>query len=109
VEARHIVWDPIKEIDNVAKHRVSFEDAQYIFADPFRIERRDKSEGNTFGEERRQSVGKVGKTYFVVFTERDFGDYEQVRLIMARLATPAERRTYNGADRKDSNGWAKAD
>ncbi|GHT62017.1 hypothetical protein FACS1894109_20800 [Spirochaetia bacterium] len=109
MEVLHIVWDPQKEIDNMAKHHVSLEDAQFIFADPFRIDRRDDSEENTSGEDRRQSVGKVDETYFVVYTERDFGDHEQVRLIMARLATPAERKSYNGNDRKNNKGWSKAD
>ncbi|GHV08756.1 hypothetical protein FACS189485_20620 [Spirochaetia bacterium] len=54
-------------------------------------------------------MGKVDETYFVVYTERDFGDQEQVRLIMARLATPAERKSYNGNDRKNNKGWSKAD
>ncbi|GHV76942.1 hypothetical protein AGMMS49942_17630 [Spirochaetia bacterium] len=80
--------------------------AQYIFADPFRIDRRDDSEENTSGEDRRQTIGKAGKVYFAAYTERDFEDYEQVRLIMARLATPAERRSYNGTDKKNSKGWA---
>jgi uncharacterized DUF497 family protein len=109
MEKRHIVWDPPKEIDNVAKHHISFETAKYIFADPFRIDRRDDSEGNTSGEDRRQTVGKVGKLLFGAYTERDFGEYEQVRLIMARPATPAERRSYNGNDRKNNKGWSKAD
>jgi hypothetical protein len=34
MEDRQIVWDPPKEIDNVAKHHVSFKVAQYIFPIP---------------------------------------------------------------------------
>jgi uncharacterized DUF497 family protein len=109
MEVRRIVWDPIKEIDNVAKHHVSFETARHIFADPFRIDRRDDSEDNTSGEERRQTVGKIGKIYFAAYTENVIDEYEELRLIMARPATPAERRSYNGNDRKNSKGWTKAD
>jgi uncharacterized DUF497 family protein len=109
VEARHIVWDLQKEIENKAKHHVSFEAAQYIFSDPCRVERRDDSEGNTSGEDRQQTLGKVDRIYFAVYTERVVGNDEQTRIIMARLASKAERRSYYGTDRKNDKGWTKAD
>jgi uncharacterized DUF497 family protein len=109
MEVRHIVWDPQKEIENKAKHHVSFEAAQYIFSDPCRIERRDDSEGNISEEERQQTLGKVDRIYFVVYTERVGGNDEQTRIIMARLASKAERRSYYGAGRKNDKDWAKAD
>jgi uncharacterized DUF497 family protein len=109
MKERHIVWDPEKEIENRKKHHVSFMAARYVFSDPLRIERRDDSEGNTAGEDRRQTVGKVEHLYFVVYTERVVGNDEQTRIISARLANKAERRIYNGNGRKNDKDWSKAD
>jgi uncharacterized DUF497 family protein len=52
-------------------HKVSFEDAALVFADPLWIERRDDSEENTSGEERWQTLGTVDRVLFVVYTERE--------------------------------------
>ena len=90
------------------KHRVSFDTATLVFLDPCRIERRDDSEGNTAGEERRQTLGKVGKLYFVVFTERDDEKGGIIRLISARIATKEEQRSYYGHN-DNVKGWTKAD
>jgi uncharacterized DUF497 family protein len=83
---------------------LSFEAAQYVFLDPERIERIDQSEGNTFGEERWQTLGMVNKILFVVYTERG----ENKRIISARLAEKHERRSYNGYYKIDDKGWTKA-
>jgi len=53
--------DPEKATLNRIKHKVRLETAALVFADPLRIERRDDSEENTTGEERRQTLGKVDK------------------------------------------------
>jgi uncharacterized DUF497 family protein len=45
-----IDWDDEKNAINKRLHHVDFEDAQYIFWDGNRLERVDKSEGNTSGE-----------------------------------------------------------
>jgi uncharacterized DUF497 family protein len=50
-------------VENLTKHRVSFDTAALVFLDPLRIKRRDDSEGNTSGEERRQTLGRVGSVY----------------------------------------------
>ncbi|MDR2096869.1 MAG: BrnT family toxin [Treponema sp.] len=76
-----------------------------IVGDPHRLERIDQSEGNTSGEERRQTVGMAGKVLFVVYMERG----ETTRLISARLANKAERRSYNGYYHIDGKGWSEAD
>jgi uncharacterized DUF497 family protein len=104
MEDRRIVWDPDKEAENIRKHHVSFEIAQYVFADPHRIERFDRSESNISGEERWQTIGKVGKLFFVVYTERG----NETRIITARTAEKAERRNYNGYYLKDNTSWSKA-
>jgi uncharacterized DUF497 family protein len=105
MQAREIEFDPEKAIINVRIHKVYFEDAALIFSDPKRIERRDDSEGNTTGEERWQTLGMVKKVLFVVYTERG----EKTRIISARTATKAEKRSYYGNDDANRKGWTKAD
>ena len=98
-----IEWDDDKNVFNKQEHDLSFETAQYVFADPERLERLDRSEGNASGEERWQTLGMVGKVIFVVYTER--GDNK--RIISARLAEKHERRSYNGHYQIDGQGWTK--
>jgi len=99
-----IEWDDDKNELNKREHELAFEDAQYVFADPERLERLDRSDGSTSGEERWQTLGKVGPVLFVVYTERG----ENKRIITARLADKTERRSYNGYYQIDGMGWAKA-
>jgi len=103
--ARDIEFDPEKAKINFQTHKVDFEDAALVFADPLRIERRDDSEGNTSGEERWQTLGLVKNVLFVVYTERG----EKTRIISARTATRAEKRSYHGNDDNNRKGWTKAD
>jgi uncharacterized DUF497 family protein len=98
-----IEWDEDKSNLNKQLHGVSFEAAQYVFVDPERIERVDRSEGNTSEEERFQTLGMVDKVLFVVYTERS----EKKRIISARPADKTERRSYNGYYTIDGKGWSK--
>jgi uncharacterized DUF497 family protein len=101
-----VEWDDDKNEINKQQHNgLGFELAQFVFADPERIERIDRSAGNTSGEERWQTIGKVDKVFFVVYTERA----ENKRIISARVATKKERRSYNGYYEIDGNDWSKAD
>jgi uncharacterized DUF497 family protein len=99
-----IEWENNKAQINLKTHRVSFETAQYIFSDSERLERFDRSENNTSGEERWQTLGMVGKVLFVVYTERG----KNKHIISARLADKTERRSYNGYYQIDGKGWSKA-
>jgi len=99
-----IEWDENKNILNKQLHDLSFETAQYVFTDPERLERIDRSKENTSGEERWQTLGMVGKVLFVVYTERG----ENKRIISARIAEKHERRSYNGNYQIDGMGWSKA-
>ena len=100
-----IEWDEDKNEINKREHKgLGFEVAQYVFADPERLERLDRSEGNTASEERYQTLGKVGSVFFVVYTERG----ENKRIITARAADKTERRSYNGYYQVDGKGWSKA-
>jgi uncharacterized DUF497 family protein len=102
---REIEFDPEKAARNWLDHKVRLETAALVFADPLRIERRDDSENNTSGEDRWQTLGMVNKVLFVVYTER--GDV--TRLISARPASKAEKRSYYGHDKDNRKGWTKAD
>ena len=86
-------WDARKARSNFDKHSVSFELAQEIWDDPFRLTRPDFSPE---GEERWWTLGRVEPYLFlvVVYTERMERDGEVLRLISARKATPRERRLY---------------
>jgi len=104
MEERQIVWDENKNTENKQKHKIGFEDAQYVFSDPDRIERIDRSESNTSCETRWQTIGRVGELLFVVYAECG----EETRLITAREALKHERRSYNGYYQIDGHGWSKA-
>lgn len=83
-------WDEVKREANLVKHRVDFVDALAVFRDPLRIERTD--ERGTYGEERRQVIGRVGtQILFVVYTLRR----GVRRLISARRASRHERQAYH--------------
>ena len=58
-------------------------------------------------EERWQTIGKIGKTFFVVYTEQEEGDVSITRILSAREAEKHERRSYNGYYQIDGKGWTK--
>ena len=85
---QNVEWDDTKAAINRQKHGIEFEDAALVFADENRIERRDDKHSQD--EERWQVIGMVNDVLFVVYTER----VNSIRLIMAREASPKERREY---------------
>jgi uncharacterized DUF497 family protein len=107
MDERHIIWDEAKNIENKRKHKIGFEVAQYVFADPLRIWRLDRSESNKSTETRWQTIGKVGKIFFVVYTEQEEGDTLLTRIISAREAEKHERRSYHGRYKINDKGWTK--
>ena len=65
----HFDWDSDKDLENQAKHRVTFSRAQYAFADPQRVIAMDKTHSQT--EERFYCFGEVdGGVLTVRFTYR---------------------------------------
>jgi uncharacterized DUF497 family protein len=90
-------WDPDKAASNLHKHRVSFETAIRVFADPFALTDQDRIEG---GEQRWQTLGLVEGYYLllVAHTIRDESEdghpIEIIRIISARAADRKERRRY---------------
>lgn len=83
-------WDRNKAAANLAKHGVSFDEAKTVFNDPLYI---DFYDPNHFDEEHRYiriGMSLQSRLLLVAYTER--GDV--VRLISAREATRAERKSY---------------
>ncbi|MDR1286272.1 MAG: BrnT family toxin [Treponema sp.] len=109
MEGHKIVWDQDKAAENLKKHRISFDTAALVFLDSSRIERRDDSKNNTSGEDRWQTLGVVGKVFFVVYTKRVNGNEAETRIITARAASKAVKRSYYGNDDRNIKGWTKAD
>jgi len=83
-------WDPKKAAANLAKHRVSFEDASTVFGDPLAGTIPDPLHSTE--EARFITVGHSGGGSLVVVVHAERG--ERARIISARLATPVERRRY---------------
>jgi uncharacterized DUF497 family protein len=85
----HVVWDPDKARRNVAKHGISFTDAESVLFDSHAVTIEDRK---ARGEARFISIGldSLGRILVVVFTHR--GD--DLRLISARPATRKERQDY---------------
>jgi uncharacterized protein len=89
-------WDEEKNRTNKRVHGLSFEAAQYVFADPLAVSRPDPYPH----EARWQTIGLIGSmVVFVVHTYPEFDSEmplaEEVgRIISARQATPHERRSY---------------
>lgn len=87
------VWDKGKNRQNLAKHKVSFEAATFVFDDSLAISRRDSTEQT---EERWLTLGTVGDliVLLVVHLSYEENGEEVIRMVSARKATPRERRIY---------------
>lgn len=83
-------WDANKAEDNLRKHRVSFDEACTVFADPLAMLMPDPD--HSFGEERHLVLGAsaTGRLLVVSHAERP----PHTRLISARPATRNERQQY---------------
>lgn len=83
-------WDDLKATANVAKHGVSFEEAETVFADPLAVIFDDKA--HSVGELREIVIGysQGDRLLLVAFTER----LSSIRIISARLATRQERKDH---------------
>lgn len=83
-------WDDAKAAANERKHGVSFPEAATAFADPLAALFPDPEHSGD--EEREILVGysEQGRLLIVSFTERP----PNIRVISARVATPAERRNH---------------
>jgi uncharacterized DUF497 family protein len=86
-------WDPNKDRINREKHGVSFAEASTVFLDPLHTTVPD--DRYSLDEHRFRTVGstKAKRCVVVAHTDRE----ERTRIIMAREATPRERRQYEQA------------
>ncbi|MBW7919554.1 MAG: BrnT family toxin [Anaerolineales bacterium] len=82
-------WDSQKAIANLRKHGISFEQACEAFFDPFLNRLEDEIVDNEL-RERFLGISTNWKVIYIVYVQRA----EKFRIISARLATPAERETY---------------
>jgi uncharacterized protein len=82
-------WDAEKAAGNVAKHRVTFDEAATVFADPHALDAADFDD-----PDRLVIVGisRASRVLFVVYAERV--DRATIRIITARKASPTQRKRY---------------
>jgi uncharacterized DUF497 family protein len=83
-------WDPVKAGANLAKHRVTFEEAASVFLDPSALTFSDPDHSDQ--EDREITIGRSSRkrVLFVAHAGRE----SRVRIISARRATRRERRQY---------------
>ena len=83
-------WNDTKAQINLAKHGVSFAEAQTVFDDPLYVDFYDPD--HSISEHRYILLGQSvqGRLVFISYMERD----EVIRLISASEATSSERKSY---------------
>lgn len=83
--------DRAKARANITRHRVDLADAVVAFKDPLAV---TISGPDAYGEQRHVTLGidATGRHLVIVFTDRG----RNIRLVSARLATPRERKPYEG-------------
>jgi len=89
-----IVWKEPNALLHFAKHKVSFEVAQHVFADPLAFAAMDRIEN---GEHRWQTIGMVyGQLVLLVAhtVNHDDDGCEIIEIISARKADRTERERY---------------
>jgi uncharacterized DUF497 family protein len=85
-------WDESKNRRNVARHGIRFETATLVFEDSQALSDLDRV---VDGEERWQTIGRIGAlTILVAHTWWEENGEDVIRLISARRATSAERKSY---------------
>jgi hypothetical protein len=84
-----VEWHPAKAKSNLAKHGISFSDAETVFDDEFAISIPDVG---LLSEERFVAVGvdALGRILVVSYTYRQ----DRICIISARRATQSERKEY---------------
>jgi uncharacterized protein len=82
-------WDEDKAVRNLRKHKISFEEAKTVFADPLSMTINDPK--HSLKERRFIDIGMsaAGNVLVVSYTERD-----KIRLISCRRASKTELKIY---------------
>ena len=84
-------WDPKKAAANLAKHKVSFDEATSVFTDPFALTFDDPD--HSVDEKRFITIGTSTKQRILFLAHADRGE-DHVRIIHARPATKTEAYAY---------------
>ncbi len=87
-------WDPEKENENRKKHKITFTEACYVFADKSMLTFFDDE--HSINEDRWITMGQTpeGKLLAVIHTYKRVAEIEHVRIISARKATKSEEKQY---------------
>ncbi len=85
-----VTWDPRKAAANHKKHKVSFEEASTVLADPLAITGADPD--HSIGEARWITFGLSNRWRLLAVAHTEEGDI--IHIISARAATRPERRLY---------------
>ena len=88
-------WDPVKEKQNIRKHKIAFRRAATVFRDPNQLSIYDEEHGED--EDRWITIGidSGGILRVVIHTfEQVEEDLCKIRIISARKATGAEANKY---------------
>jgi uncharacterized protein len=83
-------WNRAKDVENEAKHGVSFDEASTIFDDPLAATAADLA--HSFDEERFITFGLSIRGRLLAVAHTDRGD--TIRIISARTMTSGERELY---------------
>jgi len=83
-------WDRTKAEQNLAKHRVSFDEAVTVFFDPLSATFDDPD--HSVGERRLITIGSSSRGRVLVIAHAERG--ASIRIISARLATARERKRH---------------
>ena len=85
-----VTWDQHKAAANLKKHKVSFEEASTVLADPLAITGADPD--HSIGEVRWITFGLSTRRRLLAVSHTEADDV--IRIISARAATRPERRLY---------------
>ena len=88
------VWDPAKAAENLVNHKVSFEKAQAVFADPLATTSADPD--HSVGKKRFLTTGLSAQRWLLIVWHID--EEDTIRIIGARDVTPHERRIYESGE-----------
>jgi hypothetical protein len=86
-----------KAVTNLAKHKVSFEEAITVFSDPEALDWSDLAHSDHEARHKRLGASSETRVLFVVYTVRKLRHgKETIRIISARQASRKERKAYFG-------------
>lgn len=83
-------WNPKKAAKNRRKHKVSFEEAATVFADPLSATFPDPDHSDE--EDRYIIIGLSNRHRLLIVSHPERGD--RIRIMSARELTPLERQQY---------------